>query len=453
MTATQSVARTYVIGHVNPDTDAIASAMGYAWLLNSKGDMEAIAARLGPINAQTAWVLEKAGMEAPELLADASPRFQSVARRLDSITPDRSLMEAWAIASRTGTIAPVVEKSGEPFGLITGMSLFNYMSEIVGPHPSGQEMKLSEIFDKPCRQAADTAVPVFQEQARIRDSLHRILRQERTHFWVVDQEGRYRGICRQADLLNPPRLRLVLVDHNEEGQSIPNLGEADLLEVLDHHRLGNPPTHLPIHFQIEPVGSTSTLVSEKIEAAGLSPPPDLAGLLLAGLVSDTLLLSSPTTTGRDRAAADRLGRWAFAGGGRFQGEDVSSFGQQVLKVGAGLSSDDHDAIVARDLKIYETQEWRFGIAQVEVTDIRELDVPLNGLKAALDRLTAEHSLNFSMLMATDIVAGSSRIVTREAPPILDELPYPKLRDGSLDAPGVVSRKKQFLPVVLALLEE
>jgi manganese-dependent inorganic pyrophosphatase len=407
---------------------------------------------LGPVNGQTAWALEQVGLDAPELLADASPRFQSVARRLDSITPDRSLTEAWAIASRTGTVAPLVEQDGTPFGLITGMSLFNYISDIVGPHPSRQEMKLSEIFNRPCKDAADTAVPIFQENARIRDSLHRILRQERTHFWVVDQEGRYVGVCRQADLLNPPRMRLVLVDHNEQGQSIPNLEEADLLEVLDHHRLGNPPTHLPIQFQIEPVGSTSTLVSEKIEEAGLSPPPDLAGLLLAGLVSDTLLLSSPTTTERDKAAADRLGRWAFAGGGRLQGEDVASFGQQVLSAGAGLGSDDHDAVVSRDLKIYDTEQWRFGIAQVEVTDIRELDVPLNGLKEALDRLTSERSLNFAMLMVTDIVASSSRIIVRDAPPILDELPYQKLGDGTLDATGVVSRKKQFLPVVLALLE-
>ncbi len=119
------------------------------------------------------------------------------------------------------------------------------------------------------------------------------------------------GVCSQRDLLNPPRMKLILVDHNEIGQSVGSLDEADLLEVLDHHRLSNPPTRLPIRFRVDPVGSTSTLVSERIEDDGMRPPPELAGLLLAGVLSDTLLLTSPTTTARDHRAAERLARWSF----------------------------------------------------------------------------------------------------------------------------------------------
>ena len=112
----------------------------------------------------------------------------------------------------------------------------------------------------------------------------------------VDEQGQYVGICRQRDLLNPPRLKVILVDHNEAQQSLASLEEAELLEILDHHRLGNPSTRVPIRFTVDTVGSTSTLVSERIEDAGLSAPPNIAGVMLAGLLSDTLILNSPTTT-------------------------------------------------------------------------------------------------------------------------------------------------------------
>jgi manganese-dependent inorganic pyrophosphatase len=443
---------TYVIGHVNPDTDSIASAIGYAWLLDTREDDEVVAARAGPINLQTAWVLNRVGLEPPELLADASPRFESIARRLDSVTPDRPLREAWVIANRTGTVAPVVEADGRPYGLITGLSLFRSISRLVGPHPDRQQMRLAELFEIPSREAADVDVLKFQAGSRIRDALPRVLRGEQNDFWVIDEEERYIGVCRQPDMLNPPRLKLILVDHNDAQQSIGSLDEADLVEVLDHHRLSNPPTRLPISFRIDPVGSTSTLVSERIEDTGLSAPPSLAGLLLAGALSDTLLLTSPTTTERDRRAVERLARWAFVGGGPLAGEDVTSYGKQLMQAGASLGTLEPALIVTNDLKIYDADETRFGIAQLEVADLLEVTEHLETLALALDKLCDERGLDFAVLMATDIVGGSSHILLRRAPAVLEDLPYKRLPDGSLDAPGVVSRKKQLLPAVLALLE-
>jgi len=446
------MSKIYVIGHINPDIDAIASAMGYAWLLNSQDDDDFVPARAGPINAQTAWVLDRVGMHPPELLADASPRFEVVVQRFESVTPERPLSEAWVIANRTGTVAPVVEADGKPYGLITGLSLFRLLSQLVGAHPERQQMRLSEIFDVPSRDVADVDVPKFQAGLRIRDALPRILRKERNDFWVVDEKGRYLGVCRQPDLLNPPRLKLILVDHNEVGQSIGSLDEADLLEVLDHHRLGNPPTRLPIRFRVDPVGSTSTLVSERIEDSGISAPPALAGLMLAGLLSDTLGLTSPTTTKRDHQAAERLGRWAFVSGGLLD-EDVASFSNHLLQVGVGLAARDPASVVNGDLKIYDTAKNCFGIAQVEVMNLIKLSDHLDSLNEALNRLRDQRGLEFAILMVTDIVDGSSRILMQGAPLVLDELPYKRLLDGTLDARGVVSRKKQLLPVVLALLEE
>ena len=444
--------RIYVIGHVNPDTDTVAAAMGYAWLLRKRDGADTLAARAGAVNPQTAWALKKVGLDAPFLLNDASPRFEAVTRRLDTAKPDSPLREAWAIASRTWGVAPVVDEDGTPRGLVTGTSLFGLVSQLVGLHPQRQELRLAEILDIPCREACKSDVPKFAANSRIRDSLNKILREEGDDFFVVDEKGLYVGICRQRDLLNPPRLKVILVDHNEPRQAIANLEEAELLEILDHHRLGNPSTHVPIRFTVDIVGSTSTLVSEQVEEAGLSAPPPLAGMLLAGLLSDTLVLTSPTTTERDNKAAERLGRWAFARGGPLAGETVQSFGKQVLSASAGLSARKPDEIVSTDLKIYEAGGYRFAIAQAEVTDLLQLAEHLENLRASLTALRDKRGLDFAMLMVTDVVNGSSRLILTDEPPELSDLPYPPQPDGTRLAEGVVSRKKQLLPVVLGLLE-
>jgi len=443
--------RTYVVGHVNPDTDSIASAIGYAWLLRERDDVEAVAARVGPTNLQTNWVLEKLGLETPELLTDASPRFQIVTRRLDTANPESPLRDAWAIANRTGGVAPILCDDGSPFGLITGLTLFSFLGEAVGTHPLRQEMSIGELLEVPCREATDTAVPSFPATARIRDALPRVFREERNHFLVVDEGGHYLGVCRQRDLLNPPRMRVVLVDHNEAEQALGALEDAELVEILDHHRLGNLPTKEPIRFTIDVVGSTSTLVTERIEEAGLSAPPKIAGLLMAGVVSDTLLLTSPTTTERDRKAAERLGRWAFTWGSPLKDDDLQSYGSKVLEAGASLSTRDPDEIIASDLKTYEAGGYKFAVSQAEVTDMLQLSEHQNALASALNKSREARALDFALLMVTDVVSGASTLLLNNPPPILADLPYPLKDDGSRFAKGVVSRKKQLLPAVLGLL--
>ena len=443
--------KTYVIGHVNPDTDSIASAMGYAWLLRERDGIDTVAARAGALNPQTAWVLKQLELEPPMLLTDASPRFESVMIRLDSIRPDAQLGAAWTLASRTGGIAPVVDEEGKPYGLINGLSLFNYFSKVLGPRPGDTTVR--EMMSAPCRDAADTKVPKYSANAHIRDSLNRLLRGEHDEYWVTDENGLYLGIARQRDILNPPRLKVILVDHNEPRQSIAALEEAELLEILDHHRLGNPHTHTPIRFTVDIVGSTSTLVTEQTAEAGFSLPPNLAGALLAGLLADTLILTSPTTTPRDKVAAERLARWAFVGGSPLKGETIESYGKAVLSAGAGLSNRDPKEVVSTDIKPYEVGGFKLAIAQAEVTDLVQLSEHLEPITKALDDLRDKRGLDFAMLMVTDVVRGSSRLIlSSNPPPILTDLPYPPLNDGTRDAPGVVSRKKQLLPAVLGLLE-
>ncbi|MCJ7659642.1 MAG: DHH family phosphoesterase [Anaerolineales bacterium] len=446
------MSRIFVIGHVNPDTDSIASAMGYAWLLREQEGEDAVGTRAGPINPQTTWVLKKLGLDPPLLLNDASPLFDSVVRRLDTTAPDRPLRDAWAIANRTWGVAPIVNENGKPYGLVNGTSLFSFLSHLVGPHPRRHEMKIAEILDMPCSEASDTDVPKFFASSKIRDSVNRILRWEGDDFWVVDEDGFYIGVCRQRDALNPPRLRLILVDHNEPSQALGALEEAELIEILDHHRLGNTTTHIPIRFTVDVVGSTSTLISERIEDAGLQAPPALAGLMLAGLFSDTLILNSPTTTERDKEAAERLGRWAIVRGSPLEDVTLETYGEKVLQAGSGIAAREPEDIVSTDLKIYEAGGYNFAIAQAEVTDLMQLDKHLEILFTALQDLKNRRGLDFAMLMVTDVVQGSSTLLLVNEPPILSGLPYPKQTDSTRFAEGVVSRKKQLLPVVLGLLE-
>lgn len=442
----------YVIGHVNPDTDSIASAMGYAWVLRERDGIDTIAARAGAINPQTGWVLKHLGLDAPLLLNDASPRFESVMRRYDTTLPDKPLRDAWSVASRTGGISPLINADGTPFGLVNGRSLFEFLSHMVGPHLKQQETRISDILDFPSHRAATTKVARFQATTRIRDVLNRILREEGDEFIVTDEAGRYVGICRQRDLLNPPRIKIVLVDHNETSQAVGSLDEAELLEILDHHRLGNPSTRTPIRFTVDIVGSTSTLVSERIEDAGLSAPPALAGLMLAGLLSDTLILTSPTTTDRDHAAAERLSRWAFVGGSPLANETIRSYGEKVLAAGAGLGARSPREVVSSDMKIYRSGDFQFAVAQAEVSDLYEVSEHLGPLTKALEELREQKGLDFAMLMVTDVVRGASRLLVANPLPVLEDLPYLPQPDGTRLAEGVVSRKKQLLPVVLGLLE-
>ncbi len=442
----------YVVGHINPDTDTIASAVGYAWLLSERDGVEALPARAGAVNRQTSYVLKLLELEQPVLLTDASPRFESVMRRLDSVSPEKSLAEAWSILSRTGGITPVVNPDGTPYGMVTGQSLFDFLRRMMGPHPRNRDMTLAQLLDIPCREAAETDIPRFPAGTRIKDVLNRLLRQEHMEYWVLDEHKRYLGVVRQRDLLNPPRMKIVLVDHNEPQQAIASIEDSELLEILDHHRLGNQSTHNPIKFTVDIVGSTSTLVSEAIEDTGMSAPPAIAGLLLAGLVSDTLILTSPTTTPRDQEAAARLARWAFVPGTPLAGETIKSYGDKVVGAGTGLMTQEPEAVVGLDMKVYEESGYKFAVSQTEIADTYEIEEYMDRLREALKALQKQRGLDFAGLMITDVVNRSSRLIFVDLPPALEELPYQPLQDGSYLAEGMVSRKKQLLPTLLSLLE-
>ncbi len=446
----------YVVGHKNPDTDSIVSALGYAWLLRERDKLDARAARAGRIIPQTAFALSTFGLEPPPILTDASPRFKHVARPIEPLTPDRPLQDAWALIAENGRVAPVVDADRKPVGLILAASVFHFLTRQATGKPGKSpgalgEIPFGQVLATPCGEAAIPDIPAFETNTRIRDVLKRILRGERDTLWVVDAAGRYVGVCWKSDLLQPPRMKLILIDHNETSQSIGGIDEAELIEVLDHHRLANPTTHMPIAFYVDPVGSSSTLVAERIMRSGLAVPPDIAGALLSGLISDTLLLKSPTTTPRDRVASVQLGTWAFPG----QADPYKAmldYGWQLLSAGADLESRSVESIVSGDYKEYEAAGVRFAVAQVEVTEMREIEPELEAIRSALGALEKEHRLDFAALMVTDILETRSRLITRGTVHLLDGLPYARLDDGTFDLPGIVSRKKQLIPAILSVLQ-
>ncbi len=444
-----------VIGHRNPDTDAIASAVGYAWLLNATRNDAHEAGRPGQLNAQTSFALERFKLDPPALFSDIHSRIADVTQRLPSLRQGQTLLEACQMIAQTQRPAPLLDEADRPLGLLTGEGLFAHLAEALS---STSVLALAKEFDLPAASAVDAGSITLREDEFVRDVLPGLLRTEQDDFIVTDGGGRYIGLCRKSALLSPPKRRIVMVDHNELGQAVPGLEEAEVIEVIDHHRLSGLPTTVPIRIQIEPVGSCSTLVAERAEELEQRFPAEIAGLLLCGILSDTLIFRSPTATARDREAALWLAAQAELTPSATPSEEalfgaIEALGADLLAAGAGLGLRPIEDIISSDIKFYEAGGHRVGIAQVEVTSFSELVSRLEELRHGLSGLLEREKLALALLMITDVVRGNSRFVVVGQPRLIAALPYARHDEGVLDAPGVVSRKKQLLPAVLNALSQ
>jgi len=441
----------YITGHQNPDIDSIVSAIGYAWLLHERDGKNAIPIRTGSLTPQTMWLLQKIGIEPPVLLADASPRFSRIARPLPPILPDRPLHEALSIITSHSIGVPIVGADNIPLGLVTGASIFKLLSLQIKELVDIENISIASLLSIKCSDAMDSEVPRFKLSMKVCDARRKVVREERNDFLVTKDDGSYFGVCRSPDILNPPRMEIILVDHNEASQSIRSLDEADLKEVIDHHRIGTQATKTAVPFYIDCVGSTATLVSERIIASGLVPPHKIATLLLAGIISDTLILSSPTTTNRDRTVAERLMNLVKKNE-TFPYANCTDFGEAMFSSSSTLSVLSVDNIINNDLKQYENGNIKFGIAQIEVGNLVELGSRLSDISSGLEKLCESRGFEFAVLMATDIVRSTSRLVIAGNKNLLNDLPFEQLPDGTIEATSIVSRKKQLLPAVLGLVE-
>jgi manganese-dependent inorganic pyrophosphatase len=439
-----------VIGHRNPDMDAIASAVGYAWLLNEVSDANFIAGRTGQVNVQTAFALARFGVDAPTLVTDVRPRVGDLSESLPYLNEGQTILQACQMIARTRRPAPLIDAKQKPIGLISGAGLFAHLAEALS---STSVLALAKEFDLPAESAVDSGSSILNAEDFARDVLGQVMRTDQDDFIVVGEDGRYVGLCRRAALMVPPSRKVVMVDHNELAQAVAGLEEAEVIEVLDHHRLSTIPTAVPIRFHIDPVGSCSTLVLERALEFSKSFPPGIAGILLCGILSDTLIFRSPTATPRDHAAAVKLAHMAQLAPEGQEDEAIKELGESLLASSAGIGSRSGDEIIGTDIKFYEESGFRVGIAQIEVSSFGELPARLPDIQDALQRLAENQKLALALLMITDVVRGNSRLVAAGIPRIVSILPYSRLDDDTFDAPGMMSRKKQLLPAVLAVLAQ
>ena len=256
-------------------------------------------------------------------------------------------------------------------------------------------------------------------------------------FPVLDGDGRLEGILSKSDFLKSPPRQLILVDHNEMSQAVPGADEVPVIEILDHHRLGNMPTDAPILFINQPVGSTCTLVAELYERSGVEPDKATAGLLMAGIIADTLNGTSPTATDLDRKFLAKL-----AGPAGIAAADLAA---RIFAVGSPLQTLTPQQVVTADCKDYEERGLRFSVSQIEEVTFAHFDQRRDQLLEALRERAAKHNLLFAALLVTDINKQNSYLLVEGKPDFLRTITYPEHSDRVWFLEGVVSRKKQLLP--------
>ena len=271
-----------------------------------------------------------------------------------------------------------------------------------------------------------------------------VFRSPQTIFPVVDA-GALVGVLSKSDLVNPPKSEIVLVDHNEIAQAVQGAEDANIVEVLDHHRLGGSlKSNHPIGFYLEPLGSTCTLVAKRFRAANLEPTPGIALCMAAGMISDTLYLRSPTTTDTDREILAWLQKFCSV--------DLEEYAKEFFEVGSALRSCTPEQTVREDCKEFQDNGRRFSISQIEEIGFDLFWQRKAELAAALQGLAEEQRLEFSALLVTDIQSNGSLLLMSREPEGWDEINYPQLEDQLYQLDGVVSRKKQLLPLITSLLE-
>ncbi|TWU64903.1 MULTISPECIES: putative manganese-dependent inorganic diphosphatase [Crateriforma] len=253
------------------------------------------------------------------------------------------------------------------------------------------------------------------------------------------------GVLSKSDLVNPPQPELVLVDHNELSQAVAGAEEADIVEVLDHHRLGGSlKSSGPMRFFMEPVGSTCTLVAQKFRTAQIDPTPGVALCMASGIISDTLFLRSPTATEADREILDWLQSLCDV--------DLKEFADEFFQVGSALRTCTPEKVVREDCKEFEEAGRQFSISQIEEIGFDLFWQRQDELADALEAMAAENGYEFSALLVTDIASNGSLLLLSNEPEGWDEINYPQLEDNLYELKNVVSRKKQLLPLIISLLE-
>jgi manganese-dependent inorganic pyrophosphatase len=544
--------RIFVVGHRNPDTDSVCSALAYARLRSLQGVNNVIPARAGYLNRQTEFVLESLGVEPPRLLSDVVPRVGDVVKQ-PAVTIHEGAPLAWALDllhRHNIGVLPVIDKDGRALGLlflrqvaerflvagqegrirqiqtspltlarclgaevlnhgasqgvedldlyVGAMAYESFCHHMEGLDPGrllvvtgdrediqrhaanlgvrllvitgGQSMSvevletarkngvtvLATAYDTAttaslvrlstpveCLMSTDFATAGMDES--LEALRYRFMDSAQPGVLVLDGTGRVVAVATKSTLLAPLPIKLMLVDHNELSQAVPGADRVEILEIIDHHRLANIHTDAPIRFVNQPLGSTCSIVADLYKCANMLPDPQTAGLLLAGLLSDTVLLRSPTSTDIDRELCVWLADLAKL--------DPQEFGGRMFAAGSALAAyGSMKELILADFKEYTQEGRRFGVGQVEVVSFDEFQDKRSEIALSLGQLCTDRALDLGGLLVTDIVRATSLLLLSGNSELIGRVGYPRLDTGLYELKGVLSRKKQLLPHLLKILK-
>ena len=541
-----------VIGHRNPDTDSICSAIAYAELKNRTSTLVCEPRRAGKMNQETEFVLKKFGVTPPRMCTDVNPKIRDVDyREMPGIPGSTSLRRAWKIMrdQQIDTLS-ITSADNELEGIITvkdlataNMDVFdtavlaksrtsykNILETLNGTMVVGNadavcttghikigtatpEMLESSVekgdivilsnryesqlcaIEKEAslliicngakvgrtiqRIADETGVAImttpvdtyaagklisqcapisyymtrdnilkFTLVTPVADVLRVMAKVRHRYFPILDEEGKYCGMVSRRNVIALRKRRIILVDHNEVTQAVEGFDQAEILEIIDHHRIGSLETSGPVYFRNQPVGCTATIITQMYDENGVDIPPQIAGLLLAAILSDTLAFRSPTCTPVDENAAKRLAKIA--------GVDIEEFSTEMFEAGEKLDGKTPEEVFLQDFKVFMCGDIRFGVAQGSYMTRKNLQAAQALLQPYLEEARNKQNVEDLYMLLTDVPKEESVVICtgRYAAEVLSNgFESQPAADGSWTLPGVVSRKKQFIPAMMSAYQE
>ena len=541
-----------VIGHRNPDTDSICSAIAYAELKNRTSTLVCEPRRAGKMNQETEFVLKKFGVTPPRMCTDVNPKIRDVDyREMPGIPGSTSLRRAWKIMrdQQIDTLS-ITSADNELEGIITvkdlataNMDVFdtavlaksrtsykNILETLNGTMVVGNadavcttghikigtatpEMLESSVekgdivilsnryesqlcaIEKEAslliicngakvgrtiqRIADETGVAImttpvdtyaagklisqcapisyymtrdnilkFTLVTPVADVLRVMAKVRHRYFPILDEEGKYCGMVSRRNVIALRKRRIILVDHNEATQAVEGFDQAEILEIIDHHRIGSLETSGPVYFRNQPVGCTATIITQMYDENGVDIPPQIAGLLLAAILSDTLAFRSPTCTPVDENAAKRLAKIA--------GVDIEEFSTEMFEAGEKLDGKTPEEVFLQDFNVFMCGDIRFGVAQGSYMTRKNLQAAQALLQPYLEEARNKQNVEDLYMLLTDVPKEESVVICtgRYAAEVLSNgFESRPAADGSWTLPGVVSRKKQFIPAMMSAYQE
>ncbi len=550
---TQEKRPIYVIGHKNPDTDSICSAISYAHLKNKISDNNYVAMRAGQVSNETNFVLETFGMDSPQLITDVATQVKDLSiKKPQGLSYNTSLKTAWTLMRDTkDATMPVIGEDGALEGIIAlkdiataNMDIYetrilslsktpykNILETIDGTmvvgdpegyvesgklligaaNPDlleeyvedGDILVMGNRYDAQlcgiemnagciivCMGAAvsktiqkmaaqnncriistphDTfmvarlicqSTPVgyfmikdklftFKTEDFVNDIKTAVAKIRHREFPILDSDGNYCGMLSRRSLIDMNKKKVIMVDHNEKSQAVDGIDDAEILEVIDHHKIGTIETIAPVYFRNQPVGCTATIVYQMYCENDVEIEPNIAGLLCSAIISDTLMFRSPTCTPLDKMAAEALANIAKI--------DIALHAAEMFRAGSALQNKTEEEIFYQDFKKFNTEEVSFGVGQVSSMDKQELESLQPKIEQYMLKSLEKTGLNMLFFLLTDIIEESSItiFVGEQAPEVIKSAFGVEVADNqhSTYLKGVVSRKKQLIPKLMAALQQ